>query len=145
MARFTLLALMLTAAATVSAQNEFIYEPSTTKPAFWTATARLIDAYSFDLYTGRGGSVTTESYLETRTIKGDVTPTATPTYTSTASLRYGDDVERVYMYYPTGAVAESDLVPDRWSTRSGGYTTTEYEFSMAVTMTAPSTCSSRCK
>jgi len=146
MARVTLFALLLHAAA-VSAQDNLIFEPSSTTPVsvFWTATTRLIDVYSLDLYTYRGGSVTTDSLLRTRTIRSDVTPTASPTYSSTSTGSYESDVEQVFLYYPTGAAAESDLVPDTRTalTRTAAYTSTEYDYSMAVIMTAPSTCSSK--
>lgn len=145
MARFTLFAWLLSAAA-ASAQNNFVYVPSSTKPvsAFWTATARLADFYSLDAYTYPDGSITTDSVLQTRTIKSNVTPTAVPTYSSTHKARYDSDVEQVFFYYPTGVVAESDLVPNESrATGSALFTTTDYDYSMAIIMTAPSTCSSK--
>jgi hypothetical protein len=84
-------------------------------------------------------------------VKDDVTPTATPTYVETTSNYYYDDLELVYEYYPTGAVAESDLVPyyDYYaSTTSTGTTTTtitSIAFSMPVTMAAPASCPTPCK
>ncbi|KAH9878068.1 hypothetical protein J1614_003285 [Plenodomus biglobosus] len=143
---YTLLTLMLSATS-ATAQNNYYYEPSTSSytPAFWTATTRLIDVYSELPYTYYNGEITTESFLSTRTIKNGVTPTVAATFTTTSS-QYYSDVEEVYLYYPTGAVAESDLVPESRpvyglsATASLTTTTTVYEYYMPVTMTAPSSC-----
>ncbi|KAI8931040.1 hypothetical protein NX059_012051 [Plenodomus lindquistii] len=138
---------LLMSAAIGSAQNNYYYEPSTSShtSAFWTITERLIDVYTKELYTYYRTEVTTESFLDTRTIKSDVTPTISATFTTTAS-NYYSDVEQVYLYYPTGAVGESDLAPE--TTRVYDYskssylptTTTDYEYFMPVTMTAPASC-----
>lgn len=92
----------------------------------------------------------TRTYTETttRTIKNNVTPTVTPTFTS--SYGYYSDLALVYAYYPTGAVAESDLLPSSTydsfasATTTTGTTDTMLYFSMPVTMTAPASCPTPC-
>lgn len=123
---------------------------TTTKSSsmFWTATVRYIDSVSYEPYT-YAGETTTYDYTYTRTIKPSVTPTVSPTYSSTYTSDYAD-VELHMLYYATGAVADSDLVPtsayDNDYYYSSGtatptkstYSTTEYL--MPVTMTAPASC-----
>lgn len=116
-------------------------------PAFWTVTSRFVDVVSASPYTYNDGEVTQYMSSDTRTVKSTVTPTATPTFTSTYSGYY-DDLDIVYAYYPTGAVAESDLEPayDYSATRtsSTAYSYTYIYFSMPVTMTAPASCPTPC-
>ncbi|CBY01428.1 predicted protein [Plenodomus lingam JN3] len=144
---YTLLKLIIIATVG-SAQNNYYYEPSTTShtPAFWTATTRLVDVYTESPYTWYEGKVTTDAFLTTRTIKNSVTPTVAATFTTTI-LQGHEDVELVYLYYPTGAVAEADLLPESLSvnglTPTTSLTTTTmtvYDYYMPVTMTAPSSC-----
>lgn len=129
--------------------DPYYYTRSSTKSSmFWTATVKYMDWVSQEPYT-YAGSTTTYSYTYTRTINPSVTPTLTPTYTSTYKSSY-IDVEMHIEYYPTNAVADSDLVStstydyDYYSTRTASttaketYSTTEYY--MAVTMTAPASC-----
>ncbi|KAF1849017.1 uncharacterized protein K460DRAFT_330544 [Cucurbitaria berberidis CBS 394.84] len=114
--------------------------------AFWTYTSRFADQVSPSPYTRYNGAVTTYMSTMHRTVKSTVTPTATPTSTSTYYQSY-NNVQGVYMYYATGAVAESDLMPERtydysattMSTPSATTSTYIY-FSMPVIMTAPASC-----
>ena len=114
---------------------------------FWTVTVQYMDWVSLQPYT-YAGETTTYDYTYTRTINPTITPTVTATY-STAYSSSGIDVEIHELYYPAGAVAESDLVS--WTTYDDYYTsstatattkstysTTEYY--MPVTMTAPASC-----
>ncbi|KAI4646245.1 uncharacterized protein J4E78_009166 [Alternaria triticimaculans] len=144
-ARFALVA--IANAAIASAQ--FLDDDYTTTrytSAYWTYTYAQAEVATQSLYTYYDDTVATETYTEYRTIKDGVTPTIAPYSTSTA-LGYYDDLEVVYAYYTTSAVAESDLVPeyDYYATSpSATATTTEtvrdIEFSMPVTMTAPASC-----
>ena len=111
---------------------------------FWTATVRYMESVSYSPYT-YAGETTSYDYTYTRTINPTVTPTVTATYTSSyKSSAY--DVEVHEYYYPTGAVADSDLVSrttydydaTTTATTASTYTTTEYV--MPVTMTAPTSC-----
>ncbi|KAF3007623.1 hypothetical protein E8E13_008284 [Curvularia kusanoi] len=119
---------------------------STKTSMFWTVTVREMDSVSFDAYT-YARTTETYDYTYSRTIKPSVTPTVTPTYTTSTNAYYSN-IELHVEYYPTGAVAESDLVPLRTanyydysstasSTRSVISSTTYY---MPVTMTAPASC-----
>lgn len=149
-ARFALVA--IANAAIASAQ--FLDDDYTTTrytSAYWTYTYAQAEVATQSLYTYYDDTVATETYTEYRTIKDGVTPTIAPYSTSTA-LGYYDDLEVVYAYYTTSAVAESDLVPeyDYYATSpSATATTTEtvrdIEFSMPVTMTAPASCPTPCK
>ena len=110
---------------------------STSHSAFWTVTSRYVDVVAPSAFDG----------LTSRTIKSTVTPTATPTFTSTY-FGYYNDLDVVYAYYPTGAVAESDLEPeyDRFARSSSSAEEYTYlYFSMPVTITAPSSCETPCK
>ncbi|KAI4644902.1 hypothetical protein J4E93_005700 [Alternaria ventricosa] len=144
-ARFALVA--IANAAIASAQ--FLDDDYTTTrytSAYWTYTYAEAEVVTQSLYTYYDDTVTTDTYTEYRTIKDGVTPTIAPYSTSTA-LGYYDDLEVVYAYYTTSAVAESDLVPeyDYYATASSATATTtetvkSIEFSMPVTMTAPASC-----
>jgi hypothetical protein len=149
-ARYALVAIL--SAAMASAQSwsdeDSSISTSASTSAFWTYTARIQDYYSEELYTYTDYSeVYTDIYTTSRTIKDSVTPTATPTDVSTSTGYYYDDLEIVYEYYPTGAAAESDLVPeyDYYSTATTTTTVTSIEFNMPVTMTAPASCPTPCK
>ncbi|KAI4933485.1 uncharacterized protein J4E92_003152 [Alternaria infectoria] len=109
-ARFALVA--IANAAIASAQ--FLDDDYTTTrytSAYWTYTYAQAEVATQSLYTYYDDTVATETYTEYRTIKDGVTPTIAPYSTSTA-LGYYDDLEVVYAYYTTSAVAESDLVPE---------------------------------
>ncbi|KAJ4983465.1 hypothetical protein SVAN01_11028 [Stagonosporopsis vannaccii] len=158
--RFALVALVL-GTATVKAQttddsnfysltDDYFATRRTTSSKssmFWTVTQRYMDWVSVSPYT-YAGETTTYEYTYTRTIKASATPTITATYSSMYKSN-ADDVEIHELYYPTGAVADSDLVSksyynyyDTTSTASpttkSTYSTTEYY--MPVTMTAPASC-----
>ncbi|KAH6621854.1 hypothetical protein C7974DRAFT_397250 [Boeremia exigua] len=109
---------------------------------FWTVTQRYMESVSLEPYT-YGTSTTEYSYTYTETIKATVTPTGTATSTYTYTSSY-DDVELHQLYYPTGAVAASDLVSrtryDDSLTATGQSTYTSTEYRMPVTMTAPASC-----
>ncbi|KAJ4372918.1 hypothetical protein N0V83_003209 [Neocucurbitaria cava] len=137
--RLALAALLLNLAAT---QALTIATTPTATSAFWTYTSRIAEIVSESPYTLYDGEVST--YMDTtyRSVKSTVTPTATPTSTSTYMQAY-DDLQIVYAYYPTGAIAESDLEPayDYSATTTSTSTTDTYlYFSMPVTMTAPASC-----
>ncbi|KAL1792521.1 hypothetical protein ACET3X_009028 [Alternaria dauci] len=143
-ARFVFMAI----ANAVIARAQFFSDYTTTTPstsAYWTYTSRYAESVSESLYTYYDGSVTTDSYTVTRIVKDEVTPTVSP-YTTTAEYGYYyDDLQVVYAYYTTGAVAESDLEPDYdyYATATATSTTTtitNIDFSMPVTMTAPASC-----
>ena len=149
-ARYALMA--IASAAVVSAQSltdlDFITPTATStqsNSAFWTVTARYAQQVTESPYTYDDLSVVTDTYTEIRTIKDNVTPTASP-YTTKTSYDddYYSDVKFVYAYYTTGVVAESDLVPettyDYDSTATTTSTTSSKIFSMEVTMTAPASC-----
>jgi hypothetical protein len=127
---------------------------STRTSMFWTATIRYVPYVSEEPYTytytypSPSTSTTTYKYTDVATIKPTVTPTVTPTSTYFTSYYYSN-VAVVEEYYPTGAVAASDISTyDRYdddyystgtvSTRTT-YSSTEYY--MPVTMTAPASCS----
>ncbi|KAJ8106455.1 hypothetical protein OPT61_g9526 [Boeremia exigua] len=124
----------------------FATRRSTAKSSmFWTVTVRYMDWISTQPYT-YAGETTIYSNTYTRTIKPTVTPTASATYSADYTSSYLD-VEIHELYYPTGAVAESDLVTRSYyyddtttgsATTKSSYTTTVYY--MPVTMTAPASC-----
>lgn len=107
---------------------------------FWTYTSRYADFPSPTTIT-RGSTITTRTYTDLRTVKPHITPTGVPRSTSTYAQSY-NDVQLIYQYFPIGAVAESDLVPeyDYSATRTSTETTSYITFSMPVTMTAPASC-----
>jgi hypothetical protein len=151
-ARYALLASFgaTIANAQSSSDSDYSYDASTS--AYWTATSRFVEQVTTSYYTWTYySSVDTDTSTITRTIKNDVTPTVTPTSVSTPYSNYYDDLQLIYAYYPTGAAAESDLVPyyDYYatgsSTSSGLVTYTSIDFSMPVTMTAPASCPTPCK
>lgn len=120
---------------------------------FWTATIRYVPYVSEEPYTYTytyptlSASTTTYKYTDVATIKPTVTPTVTPTSTYFTSYYYSN-VAVVEEYYPTGAVAASDISTydrygdDYYSTKTAStkstYSSTEYY--MPVTMTAPASC-----
>jgi hypothetical protein len=115
--------------------------PTTTM--FWTVTERLMPSESTEI-TDYLGSTETYTQVNWRTIKNDVVPTVSPSSMYTITPKYSDYV-MVTEYYSTGAIADSDLVPES----TGLYTATEasatptitsIEFSMPVVMTAPASC-----
>ncbi|KAF3038561.1 hypothetical protein E8E11_005368 [Didymella keratinophila] len=121
---------------------------------FWTATIRYVPYVSEEPYTYTytyptpSTSTTTYKYTDVATIKPTVTPTVTPTSTYFTSYYYSN-VAVVEEYYPTGAVAASDISTydryddDYYSTRTASTRTTysSTEYYMPVTMTAPASCS----
>ena len=120
---------------------------STSTSAYWTYTSRFVDQVTQSPYTYMDGSVTTDTYTTTGTIKDGVTPTETPYSVYTSNDYYYSNLQVVEAYYATGAVAESDIVPkstydyDSTATVSATPTTvTGIAFSMPVTMTAPASC-----
>ncbi|KAJ4299256.1 hypothetical protein N0V90_004500 [Kalmusia sp. IMI 367209] len=120
---------LLAGSATVTAQS-----------AFWTYTSRFQDCYyPYTYYDGDTTSMSTWC-----DIKSTVTPTVSPTSTSTYSYSTGD-LELVYAWYTSNAVAESDIIPysryDPDATTTTETTTSTYHvFSMQVTYTAPTYC-----
>ncbi|KAL6707303.1 hypothetical protein ACN47E_004291 [Coniothyrium glycines] len=131
-------AVLLTIVATANS----LVTPSAS--AFWTVTSRYVESVTESPYTRYDGVVTTYADTTYRTIKSTVTPTATPTSTSFAGHYYYDDVDTIYAFYPSSAVADTDLAPEydyasaTASTTSSAYT--YMYFSMPVTMTAPASC-----
>ncbi|KAJ4404322.1 hypothetical protein N0V91_006016 [Didymella pomorum] len=121
---------------------------------FWTATIRYVPYVSEEPYTYTytyptpSTSTTTYKYTDVATIKPTVTPTVTPTSTYFTSYYYSN-VAVVEEYYPTGAVAASDISTydrygdDYYSTGTASTRTTysSTEYYMPVTMTAPASCS----
>jgi hypothetical protein len=149
-ARFALVAIFNAAIAHAQFLTESDYSYSDSTSAYWTVTTRLVETVATSYYTWTDySSVDTETYSTTRTIKDSVTPTVIPTSVYTSSAYYYDDVQLVLAYYPTGAVAESDLMPDYYATASststGVATYTSIAFSMPVTMTAPASCPTPCE
>lgn len=116
---------------------------SSTSP-FWTYTSRFQYSVSTSLYTYRDGSVDTDLYTATRTIKSGVTPSVAPARTTTEPFYGYDSLQIIEAYYSPGAVAESDLSPTysfgatTRTTTSSMYVSTE--FRMPVTYTAPASC-----
>jgi hypothetical protein len=112
-----------------------------TASPYWTYTERLASFASPSPYTRYNGEVTTYNDIELRTVSPKVTPTVSAVSTSTYTYTYSD-LKVIELYYPTGAVAESDLLPgyDYSATTTSKSTTTSIEFMMQVTMTAPSSC-----
>jgi hypothetical protein len=148
-ARYALVAILNAAIANSQFLTESDYSYSDSTSAYWTATTRLVETITTSYYTWTYySSVDTYTDTTTRTIKNNVTPTVTPTSVYTSSDYY-DGVQLVLAYYPTGAVAESDLMPDYYATASststGIATYTSIAFSMPVTMTAPASCPTPCK
>jgi hypothetical protein len=132
------LAALLSLATAASAQSSIFGSASTSM--FWTYTSRYADFPSPTTVT-RGSTITTRTYTDLRTVKPHVTPTAVPRSTSTYA-QYYNDLQLVYQYFPIGAVAESDLVPeyDYSASRTSIETTSYISFSMPVVMTAPASC-----
>lgn len=112
---------------------------------FWTYTSRLYYSLTTSTYTYTYAGTDLDSYTftRTRTISPSVTPTRAAVSTSTYERTY-EDLEVIYEYYPPGAVADSDLVPettydpDATTTTTTSYTGTV--FLMPVTYTAPASC-----
>ncbi|KAF1837639.1 hypothetical protein BDW02DRAFT_627751 [Decorospora gaudefroyi] len=143
--RYALVAILNAAIASAQTSTE---DDSATTSAYWTYTSRFVEQVTTSLYTyAYYSSVTTDTYTITREIKSDVVPTVTPTYVYSDYYYYSyDDLQIIEAYYPTGAVAETDLLPyydlyaEETSTTSTSTTYTSIEFSMPVTMTAPASC-----
>lgn len=127
----------------VGAANAQFYTSSPYTSAFWTYTSRYAAMVSESPYTRANGALTTYTTTDRRrTVKPTVTPTATPTSTSTYYSTYAD-LEIVYQYYGLGAVAETDLIPERdysASRTSSLSVSSTISFFMPVTMTAPASC-----
>lgn len=133
--------------------DDYLYTTTTSRrpsptSAFWTYTSRFVDQVSESPYTYYNGEVTTDTWTTTAVIKDGVTPTQTPysLYTSSHDYYYSD-LQIVEAYYATGAVAASDIVPEKTydyystaTTSAPAKTVTSIEFSMPVTMTAPASC-----
>ncbi len=131
--RFSVAAILVGAAAA-----------QTTTSNYWTVTERYMRSTYTYYYTSRLGGVETDTEPSFRTIKPTVTPTVAAVSTYTDSSYDYDDVSYVTLLYPNGAVAESDLMPDR-HTQTGFTTTTSshttyLDFYMPVTVTAPASC-----
>jgi hypothetical protein len=110
---------------------------------FWTVTERIMPSDSIET-TDYFGSMETNTYPSWRTIKSDVVPTVSPSSSYTVTSTYSDYAV-VKEYYSTGAVADSDLLPDSTglyaaTDASATPTITSIEFSMPVVMTAPASC-----
>ncbi|KAF1966573.1 hypothetical protein BU23DRAFT_603479 [Bimuria novae-zelandiae CBS 107.79] len=124
----------LTGLATVTAQTPY-----------WTYTTRFQDCYST-----WEGVYSTYTSTTSCAIKSTVTPTETPYSTDGDFYTYGVDADQLMVtaeYYSSGAVPNSDLEPtyDIYATTTDSSTTstsTYHVFSMLVTYTAPSSCSS---
>lgn len=154
--RYALIAIASAVVASAQSLTDLDFETPTatatsthSKSAFWTVTARFAEQVTASPYTYYDNSVVTDTFTETRSIKDNVTPTASPYLITTRyDYDYDNDVENVYAYYTTGVVAESDLVPestyDYRSTETTITTTTSKVFSMPVTMTAPASCPTPC-
>jgi hypothetical protein len=151
-ARFALLAIVNAAIAGAQFLSDDDYTTTTrSTSAYWTYTSRYVESVTESLYTYYyDDTVTTDTYTVTRTIKDEATLTASPYSTSTYEYNY-DNLQLVYAYYTTGAVAESDLEPDYYydATSTTPSTTTatitSIAFSMPVIMTAPASCPTPCK
>ncbi|EOA87535.1 uncharacterized protein SETTUDRAFT_161082 [Exserohilum turcica Et28A] len=142
-ARYAFMAIASGAVASAQPYSDEFYTTTTrSTSAFWTYTARYEEAATESPYTYYDGSVITDTYTVYRTIKDDVTPTASPYSTSTGSGF--DDLQVIAEYYTAGAIPDSDLIPETTdlfgSSASTKSTTTSIEFIMPVTMTAPSSC-----
>ncbi|KAF2260503.1 hypothetical protein CC78DRAFT_536377 [Lojkania enalia] len=107
--------------------------------SFWTVTSNFEYSMSVETtqYTWRE-TPNFYTYTETRTISPGVTPTGEPVSTSTYDS-YVYDMLVIYQYFDSGAVDDSDLLPETtccdFST-SDTYTV----LVMPVTYTAPSSC-----
>ena len=154
-ARYTLVVAIASIVSTCTAQflttDDDYYTTtswrSASASAYWTYTSRFVDQVTASPYTYMDGSVTTDIYTTTGIIKDGVTPTETPYSVYTSHDYYYSNLQIVEAYYATGAVAESDVVPERTydyystATLSATPTTvTSIDFSMPVTMTAPASC-----
>jgi hypothetical protein len=108
------------------------------RAAFWTVTSRFL--YSLDITTYTYGSTEDYyTYTSTRTISPSITPTSAAVSTTTYHQTY-NDLDVVSVFYPPGAVANSDLEPTdypNYSTPTRGTI-----FMMSVTYTAPASCTS---
>jgi hypothetical protein len=147
-ARYAFAAIASAAVASAQSLLDSDYYTSTpSTPAFWTVTARYAEQVTESAYTWYS-TVETDTYTDTRTIKDNVVPTASPYLVTTVRGYYESDLEIVAAYYTTGVVAESDLVPettyDYSSTPTTTTTTTSIRYSMPVTMTAPASCPTQC-
>ncbi|KAH6841525.1 hypothetical protein B0T12DRAFT_517986 [Alternaria alternata] len=146
-ARFVFMAVANAAIARAQLFSDDFYTTTTrSASAYWTYTSRFVESVSESLYTNYDDSVTTDSYTVTRTVKDEATPTISPYSTTSEYGYYNDDLQIVYAYYTTSAVAESDLEPDYYdyyaTTTAASTTTTitSIDFSMPVTMVAPASC-----
>lgn len=105
------------------------------RASFWTVTSN----YEYQLTTSTYTFWSTPDYYTgttTRTISKGVTPTSTAVSSTTYSITY-QDLEIVSVFYPPGAVEDSDLVPTgsiEYSARG------DTIFLMPVTYTAPASC-----
>lgn len=138
--------LTVTTIETSIARTRTTRTSSTTHTAFWTYTLRRAPIQTTSLYTYRDGEVTSYTRSIYRQIKTSVTPTVTPIRILTDDDVY-NDVKTINMYYPTGAVAESDLVDDSYyyqrstaTTAWSTVTSTSVNMYMPVTMVAPTSC-----
>lgn len=151
-ARFVFMAVANAVIARAQLFSDDFYTTTTrSASAYWTYTSRFVESVSESLYTNYDDSVTTDSYTVTRTVKDEATPTISPYSTTSEYGYYNDDLQIVYAYYTTSAVAESDLEPDYYdyyaTTTAASTTTTitSIDFSMPVTMVAPASCPTPCK
>lgn len=111
------------------------------RAAFWTVTSN----YQYDLTTSAYtyhylSSVDIDVYTTTRTIEKGATPTGPALSTSTSYYSY-QDIEYVSVFYPPGAVAQAQLLPETgvFDTTTDDTSTVYY---MPVTFTAPASCTS---
>ncbi|KAF2008016.1 hypothetical protein P154DRAFT_516783 [Amniculicola lignicola CBS 123094] len=110
---------------------------------FWTVTKRYQYYMSVetDTYTWRSTNPYYYwTYTSTATLNSGVTPTVTPLSSTTSSDTY-QNIELVSLYYQTGAVPDSDLIPTTTASTTTSTTTTYTQYSMAVTYTPPASCS----
>lgn len=147
-ARFALVAIANAAIASAQFLDDD-YTSTRSTSAYWTYTSCYAESVTESPYTYYDDTVTTDTYTETRTVKDGVTPTIVPYSTEVYYYSY-DNLQLVYAYYTTSAVADSDLVPeyDYYATTPSATTTAtvkNIEFSMPVTMTAPASCPTPCK
>ncbi|KAI4943302.1 hypothetical protein J4E91_009501 [Alternaria rosae] len=142
-ARFALVAIANAAIASAQFLDDD-YTTTRSTSAYWTYTSCYAESVTESPYTYYDDTVTTDTYTETRTVKDGVTPTIAPYSTEVYYYSY-DNLQLVYAYYTTSAVADSDLVPeyDYYATTPSATATAtvkNIEFSMPVTMTAPASC-----
>lgn len=122
----------------LAAASIFLSQFPSANAAFWTVTRTSV--FSVSTITNDDGGFR-YSYTDLYPIRSGATPTksalTTSTYTNTE-----DDIEFAIITYPTGAVADSDIVKTTTAPRTGASHMTMTHYFVDVVYTAPISCTS---